>query len=133
MKALYPTSHHTPSLSEAALALKIARHSPCSICTAEICPGLRPPPIVQLVLDSDETYDGSESYLSSCACGHEASDHGADLSLISRDEFKRRGRVAVRIDELLQVSNEQIFYVVSKGLTMLYRCFTQTVVMRPID
>ena len=103
MKALYPVSHNIPSLSDEALALKIARHSPCSICTSEICAGLRPPPIVQLVPDSDEDYDGSESYLSSCSCGHDASDHGADLSAIGRGEFERRGRVAVRIDELLQV------------------------------
>jgi hypothetical protein len=104
MKALYPTSHNIPALSDAALALKIARHSPCSICTSEICPGLRPPPIVQLVPDSDDDYDGSESYLSSCACGHDVTDHGADLSVISRNEFERRGRIAVRIDQLLQVS-----------------------------
>ena len=61
---------------------------------SEICPGLRPPPIVQLVPDSDEDYDGSESYLSSCSCGHDVIDHGADLSVISRNEFERRGRVA---------------------------------------
>lgn len=100
MKALYPTSHHIPDLSDEALALKIARHSPCSICTAEFCSGLRPPNLFELVPDSDELFEGS--YLSSCRCGHEATDHGADLSVISRDEFKRRGRVAVRIDELLQ-------------------------------
>ncbi|KAI0344707.1 hypothetical protein BDW22DRAFT_1326844 [Trametopsis cervina] len=102
MKALYPTSHDIPKLPEEALSLKIARHSPCSICTSEICPGLRPPPVVQLVLDSDEDYDGTQSYLSSCSCGHDATDHGADLSEISSTEFSRRGRVAVRLDELLQ-------------------------------
>lgn len=103
MKALYPNSDDPNKLSESALALKIARHSPCSICTADICPGLRPPPIVQLVLDSVEDYDGSESYLSSCSCGHDAIDHGADLSEIDQNEFARRGRVAIRIDELLKV------------------------------
>ncbi|KAI0684806.1 hypothetical protein BC835DRAFT_1292092 [Cytidiella melzeri] len=102
MKALYPTSHEVPKLSESALALKIARHSPCSICTAEICPGIRLPPVVQLVLDSDEGYDGTQSYLSSCGCGHDAIDHGADRSEIGSAEFSRRGRVAVRLDELLQ-------------------------------
>lgn len=105
MKALYPTSHHIPSLPDDALALKIARHSPCSICTAEFCSGLRPPPMFELVPDSDESYDGSESYLSSCSCGHDAEDHGANLSEIGQDEFARRGRVAVRIDELLQASD----------------------------
>lgn len=103
MKALYPSSHEIPNLSEAALSLKIARHSPCSICTSELCPGLRPPPIFQLVLDSEEDYDGSESYLSSCQCGHDVTEHGADLSVIDKGEFDRRGRVAVRLDELLQV------------------------------
>jgi hypothetical protein len=103
MKVLYPTSHEIPKLSEPALALKIARHSPCSVCTSEFCPGLRPPPFMQLVPDSDEDYDGSESYLSSCACGHDATDHGADRSEIGSTEFSRRGRVAVRLDELLQV------------------------------
>lgn len=115
MKALYPTSHDIPKLPEAALALKIARHSPCSICTAEICPGLRPPPIVQLFPDSDEDYDGSESYLSSCTCGHDATEHGADRSEIGASEFSRRGRVAVRLDELLQVcsaySKKKLFVV----------------------
>ncbi len=70
MKALYPTSNEIPKLSEAALALKIARHSLCLICSVHICLGLRLPPIVQLVLDSVEDYDGSESYLSSCSSGH---------------------------------------------------------------
>lgn len=105
MKALYPNSDDLSKLSDSAQALKIARHSPCSICTAEICPGLRPPPIVQLVLDSVEDYDGSESYLSSCSCGHDAIDHGADLSEIDSAEFSRRARVAVRIDELLKVGH----------------------------
>ena len=104
MKALYPNSDDPSKLIPDALSLKIARHSPCSICTAEICPGLRPPPIVQLVLDSVEDYDGSESYLSSCSCGHDATDHGADLEEISQTEFARRGRVAIRIDELLKAS-----------------------------
>ena len=104
MKALYPNSDDASKLPESALALKIARHSPCSVCTAEICPGLRPPPIFQLVLDSVEDYDGSESYLESCSCGHDAIDHGAELSEIGEAEFSRRGRVAIRIDELLKVS-----------------------------
>ena len=109
MKALYPNSDDASKLSQDALSLKIARHSPCSVCTAEICPGLRPPPIVQLVLDSVEDYDGSESYLSSCSCGHDATDHGADLSEIDSSEFARRGRVAIRIDEFLKVCLDSTF------------------------
>jgi hypothetical protein len=50
--------------------------------------------------------DDSESdYLEICECGHSAGDHGADQSHIDRDEFARRGRVAVRLDEMLQVNS----------------------------
>lgn len=103
MKALYPVSSDVDALSQPAAALKIARHSPCSICTAEICPGLHPPPMFELVLDSDETYDGSEGYLTSCGCGHDVTDHGADFSSLGSAEFARRSRAAFRADELLQV------------------------------
>lgn len=72
---------------------------------------------MQLVLDSAEDEDKPDSYLSSCTCGHEASDHGADLSDISRSEFKRRGRVAIRIDELLQVSRELYLYLLNISYT----------------
>lgn len=113
MKALYPTSHDIPSLSEDARALKIARHSPCSVCTAEFCPGLHPPPVIELVLDSDAAYGGD--YLASCACGHDASEHGADLHELGVEEFERRARVAVRMDELLQVSGQRALGASSGG------------------
>ncbi len=129
MKALYPTSNEIPKLSEAALALKIARHSPCSICSVHICPGLRPPPIVQLVLDSVEDYDGSGGYLSSCSCGHDLADHGADQDLIGSEELARRGRVAVRIDELLQVSSRVLIFYIQTLNYFLHRCVTASVIV----
>lgn len=43
------------------------------------------------------------AYLNECQCGHDVPSHGADVSLLGRPEYQRRGRVAVRIDELLQV------------------------------
>ena len=39
-----------------------------------------------------------------CGCGHGVTAHGADMSAIGNEEFARRGRVAVRLDELLEVS-----------------------------
>ncbi|OCH92323.1 Bromodomain-domain-containing protein [Obba rivulosa] len=119
MKALYPASHDIPRLSESQLALKIARHSRCAAC--DTCDGLRPPAGVEVSLDKDAELDnvlgglnryGSEddeppsNYLEACACGHSAANHGADPSLLGRDEFARRGRVGVRIDELLQDKEE---------------------------
>ncbi|KAH9910578.1 hypothetical protein B0H21DRAFT_704962 [Amylocystis lapponica] len=118
MKVLYPASHDIPQLPDAFLAVKIARHSRCTGCSS--CPGLRPPPDVQVVLDSthqssslsglnvygSDDDDGSASYLESCVCGHGVTDHGANESLIGRDEFARRGRVAVRLDELLEEADK---------------------------
>jgi len=43
------------------------------------------------------------AYLSECQCGHDVPSHGADVSVLGRPEYQRRGQVAVRIDELLQV------------------------------
>lgn len=115
MKLLYPISEQVSKLSDSQLALKIARHSPCSIC--DTCIGLRPPVDVEVLLDeakaetslgnleqygSDDD-DSASEYLRDCVCGHEATDHGADVSEIGTDEFKRRGRVAFRLDEILQV------------------------------
>ena len=115
MKLLYPASHDIPRLNDPHLALKIARHSPCSEC--DTCKGLKPPLDVEVILDtaksgsslgSLEQYGSDDddtvtSYLEICACGHSVLEHGADVSEIGTDEFRRRGRVAVRIDELLQV------------------------------
>lgn len=115
MKLSYPAAHESAKLTDSLLAIKIARHSPCSTCDS--CGGLYPPFGVELVLDdptnksslgdlgqygSDEE-DGASAYLDSCRCGHPIKDHGADQSELGRQEFARRGRVAIRIDELLQV------------------------------
>ena len=116
MKVLYPASYDIPNLRESQLALKIARHSPCSAC--DVCFGLHPPPDIQVLADDDptipnltlETQSGSDdedipplAYLETCECGHSVKEHGADETEQGPDEFARRGRVAVRLDELLQV------------------------------
>ena len=113
MKVLYPASHDIPQLSPELLAIKIARHSSCSLCSS--CSGLRPPPNVEVALDSAPQKGPSPStsrthgatsgtYLQFCSCGHDTTTHGADPSSIGKEEFARRGRVAVRLDELLEVS-----------------------------
>ncbi|KAF9010548.1 hypothetical protein BDQ17DRAFT_929179 [Cyathus striatus] len=82
MKFLYPASHIPSRLDDSLLALKIARHSDCSICTA--CHGLHPPTGVDVRLDEQfgesslgdlEQYGSDDddglpaSYLETCACG----------------------------------------------------------------
>lgn len=101
MKALYPTQHRIPLLSQLALETKIARHSRCSICS---CSGLRPPNNVELILDDTQPPNESLQYLDRCQCDHDASAHGADAESLGKQEHARRGRVAVRLDELLQVT-----------------------------
>ena len=54
--------------------------------------------------NEDEEDEGDAGYIESCACGHSVKDHGADQAVLGRDEFMRRGKVAIRIDELLMVS-----------------------------
>jgi histone acetyltransferase len=116
MKATYPVSHDISKLSHEALSLKIARHSPCTACGT--CSGLHPAPDTELTTDDlspAELFGGLEDdlfnevlgldapYLNSCACGHGIADHGASESELGREEFMRKGRVAIRLDELLQV------------------------------
>ena len=118
MKLLYPASAEIPSLTDSQLALKVARHSFCSACDS--CTGLRPPAEVEVVLDeaksvsplgnleqygSDDDYVVTD-YLDTCVCGHGVEEHGANVSEIGTEEFKRRGRVAVRLDEILHVRHE---------------------------
>lgn len=114
MKLLYPASNQISTLSDAQLALKIARHSPCAIC--DNCVGLKPPPDVDLILDESNssslgtlTQYGSDDdevvtdYVETCICGHDVKDHGGDVTDLAFDEFQRRGRAAIRLDEILQV------------------------------
>ena len=104
MRVLYPAEDDVLSLSEEQLSLKIARHSHCSLCP---CSGLHPPVGVEVSPDDSLLSDQMElPYLSECQCGHDVPSHGADVSIIGRPEHQRRGRAAVRIDELLQVSGE---------------------------
>ncbi|KAJ7178350.1 hypothetical protein C8R43DRAFT_973061 [Mycena crocata] len=118
LKFTYPASHEQESLTDQHLALKIARHSPCTSCDS--CPGLHPDPSWEVVLDdlsaepslveldqygSDDD-EGQLSYLKTCACGHDMYYHGANQPLLGRDEFLRRGRVAIRLDEMLQDLNK---------------------------
>ena len=116
MKVAYPASHICDKLSSSLLALKIARHSPCTLCVH--CPGLHPPPRVAVVLDehsdsslgtleqygSDDDEEEVSSYLDTCACGHGVKAHNADEIVLGKSEFARRGRVAIRLDEVLQVN-----------------------------
>jgi hypothetical protein len=115
MKLLYP-SPHQPRPNDALIAIRIARHSPCSLCDS--CHGLHPPYGIEVVLDEirarsslgDLSQYGSDdddgaTYLDSCACGHTVKDHNADQSELDGIEFYRRSRVATRLDEQLQVSS----------------------------
>lgn len=115
MKLLYPVADQVSNLTNEKLTVKIARHSACTTCTS--CSGLHPPASATVALDTpkggmgtldeygsdDEDEPESGEYMEMCACGHEAVEHGADISEIGTDEFKRRGRVAFRLDEILQV------------------------------
>jgi histone acetyltransferase len=117
MKLAYPASHDQDTLTDSLLALKIARHSSCDSCTT--CSGLHPDPAWEIVLDDlsaepslveldqygSDDEDGQPSYLENCACGHDMYAHGANQPQLGRDEFLRRGRAAIRLDELLQVRN----------------------------
>lgn len=113
MTCLYPASHTLRSLSTSALYLKIARHSKCSACDS--CNGLHPSPNASIILDTFENDDAlteqddhidhlTSTYLSTCDCGHSLADHGADEG-VGAEEILRRGRVAVRLDELLSVGS----------------------------
>jgi len=115
MKVLYPASNTLDALSDDLIALKIARHTPCSLCIR--CPGLHPSSNIQLVRDghppensltdlvqygSDEE-DNGVTYLSRCGCGHSPQQHGADEVELNKEEYTRRANLALRIDQHLEV------------------------------
>ncbi|KAJ8077288.1 histone acetyltransferase [Marasmius tenuissimus] len=117
MKYSYPASHDLQALNHAQLCLKIARHSPCSVCLT--CRGLHPAPNVQVVLDTQheapllgglDQYgsddDETTNYLDVCECGHGTIEHGANVHDIGLEEFRRRSQVAVRLDENLEDVNK---------------------------
>ncbi|KAF9222716.1 hypothetical protein BS17DRAFT_735616 [Gyrodon lividus] len=134
MKLSYPSTTDTP-FTDAALTLKIARHTPCSAC--DTCSGLRPPPGSEVVLGDDDGHKSSlgdlnqygsdeedePAYLDNCICGHDVGDHGANEAVIGREEFSRRGRLAVRLDEVLQVGNHltpaHVWFMLTRGFTFL--------------
>jgi hypothetical protein len=112
MQVLYPAANSVDQLDESKLSIKIARHSACGDCTS--CPGLRPPLGLGVVRDGDDVErmissfidsedEDSTQYLDICSCGHGITSHGANKDVLGSEEFARRGRAAVRLDELLQV------------------------------
>jgi histone acetyltransferase len=124
MRALYPASHNINELDDNKLSIKIARHAPCGSCTS--CTGLHPPLGYNVVLDSDvndevdrmlshygvdSDDEGDTQYMDICGCGHGIIHHGADKKVLGEEEFKRRGRAAVRLDELLQVRGTMFLLV----------------------
>ncbi|KXN91016.1 hypothetical protein AN958_03083 [Leucoagaricus sp. SymC.cos] len=117
MKALYPASNILDNLTSTQRALKIARHFPCSLCN-NTCSGLQPSLGIKPVLDEspfqglfglgdygsddDDEANGPLSYLEFCQCGHDVKYHGANEAELGSNEFTRRARVAIRLDELIQ-------------------------------
>ncbi|KAK0504748.1 hypothetical protein EDD18DRAFT_1126173 [Armillaria luteobubalina] len=114
MKYAYPVSHVFSKLDTPQLSLKIARHSPCTRCA---CTGLHPDPDDEVVFDDEAQHtfsigdlgqygsddeDANPPYLEFCGCGHGLKEHDATEAGIGVEEFLRRSRVAVRLDELLQ-------------------------------
>ncbi|EAU91057.2 histone acetyltransferase NGF-1 [Coprinopsis cinerea okayama7 len=122
MKLAYPTGSDIFALHNSLLAVKIARHSPCAVCSSS-CQGMHPPKGVRIVMDvqdessgvddyshlfneSDDEDDGipASGYLEICACGHDCKSHHADEDELGKREFKRRAALAIRMDELLKDS-----------------------------
>lgn len=138
MKYAYPAAAAQFSSNDPPLALRIARHSPCHACG---CRGLQPPHSAHVFLDTDrpahhtlslghlgqygsDDDEMSPDYLDVCQCGHGVPQHGADETAVDRSEFLRRGRVATRLDELLQVSCRPgmiLPYVVGAGALLRLR------------
>ncbi|KAJ6625467.1 hypothetical protein B0H10DRAFT_2161738 [Mycena sp. CBHHK59/15] len=105
MKFAYPASNEPQALTDDLLALKIARHSPCSSYhTWEVVLDDRSAEqsLVELDQYGSDDEDGQPNYLRSCACSHGVYAHGAYQAELGREEFLRRGRAAVRLDQLLQ-------------------------------
>ena len=115
MRILYPASNTPHALSDHLIALKIARHTPCSLCLQ--CSGLHPADDLEIVRDdhppensltdldqygSDEEENGV-TYLSQCACGHDPQQHGADSEELDKEEYMRRANLALRIEQHLEV------------------------------
>ncbi|KAL1920273.1 uncharacterized protein VTP21DRAFT_1419 [Calcarisporiella thermophila] len=78
-----PSDKPVEQLTHHEKLMKIGRNIPCNTCS---CKGWRPKP-------------PGPGRADSCACGHKLSSHGGQCS---SEEFERRLRVAIRIDELLE-------------------------------
>ncbi|KAG9002515.1 histone acetyltransferase [Tulasnella sp. 427] len=107
---IYPTVPKTgDKISDSSRAIRIARHSPCSSCS---CHGLHPPDGTPIVLDNSEDIQEAmdqaeqsetptdDGFWMVCECGHGWEEHGAGPD-VAPTELKRRTRVAIRLDELL--------------------------------
>lgn len=110
---LYPSAvEDVNSISHGAQMAKIARHSPCSVEGCR-CQGLHP--FSNWVAVTDDSEDVAEilelaetsslltedGFLRYCECQHTVDDHGGTTDHV---EMTRRARVAVRIDQLLEVT-----------------------------
>ncbi|KAI0048276.1 hypothetical protein FA95DRAFT_1460781, partial [Auriscalpium vulgare] len=125
MKVLYPASNNRAKLSDDQISLKISRYIHCSLCTD--CTGLHPSSSLELVRDDRETDnyltdlagygsdddDGPVDYLQLCDCGHEPRQHGANEAELDHDEFERRVRVALSLDEHLEATGKLLDFAYS--------------------
>lgn len=101
----YPYSQRLlEDLSEEEIRLKIARHSPCSYCN---CAGLHPTADDEIIPDDGGAAE-DVSMLESCDCGHDVVDHG-NSGDYPHSERVRRAKVAIRLDELLEVCPSCVF------------------------
>jgi hypothetical protein len=114
---LYPPASQPGDFTFDARSIKIARHSNCSECD---CTGFHPPEGCAVVINNgsveaqaalDEAEESmevtEEGYWRMCACGDGIEDHGNGGDL-GQEEIQRRARVAIRIDEILEVCCSQI-------------------------
>ena len=80
--------------------IRIARHCPCISCG---CQGLHPGDDQEVEIGLEQEDADFTAQTTKCACGHSWLKHGA-LDRLVDGEINRRARVALRIDEFLDVS-----------------------------
>lgn len=114
----YPSNASVPSdLTHSEALLKVARHSRCSAFDGDcVCTGLRPSPDVDVESRSVKGGKSDEAREKECAsqwkkcgvCGHGIAMHGRlEDSEGDEEERIRRVKVAIRLDELLEVSHDR--------------------------
>jgi hypothetical protein len=106
---LYPSGHDIHELTQDEINLKVARHSSCSQCE---CSGLHPGDDDVVVAVEEHDPSSEHSLLDHCACGHTVIDHGNDPSIPQSEQY-RRAKVAIRLDELLQVRFRDVMSLAS--------------------